>query len=151
MLKVKKKRKNKIIRLAVVFVLIITVWSVERKLSDFIDFYAVVVIRQQINTEITQIIQTHISNNELLILTRDSLGNIVNAQLDAVKMANMKALISNEIDLYLADNSICNADIHLGNLFGSVFLQNIGSKIKLKFYPTSSVVLKESSEFLYTC
>lgn len=148
MLKVKKRRKNKIRGTVLIILLIIGVWRIERKLTESIDFYVVPVVKQQINAEITKIMQSHISNADLLMLSTDNSGNISNVQVDTAKMAAAKAMISNDVSLYFASNSICTATIRLGHLFDSALLQNVGPQIKFKFYPVSSLVLHENSEFL---
>lgn len=148
MLKVKKKRQNKIRRTALIILLIIGILVTERKLTKSIDFYLIPVVKQQINAEITKIMQSHISNTDILIVSTDNSGNISNVRVDIAKMAVAKSMISNDISLYFANNNTCSTTVRLGPLFNSSLLQNIGPKIKFKFYPISSVVLHEDCEFL---
>ena len=68
-------------------------WT-DRKITGYVEFYAVPVIKQRIAAEITQIMQQCISKDSLLVLTKDDLGNITNVQVDAAKMSKTKAQIS---------------------------------------------------------
>ncbi len=148
MLKVRRRKaiKKKVMLIAAGIAAVL-IWS-DQILTDHVRDFADIAIKQQMANKITNLIQSYTTDSGFLVLSQDDMGNITNVQVDVAELTKLKASVSNDLNRYFANTDNYTATIRLGSVFRSAFMQIFAPKIKLRYYPVSSAILKESTEFV---